>query len=230
VVTLTLLGTRPPRGRWLRRSGARPGHALWLGGTVGESAAGRLLIERGARFIVPRSIVLPAGIPVDLQAAAKRAVRRHILPAPQLALGAWLGTRKQGGAMDVSDGVARDLHRLCRESGTGAEIVAEDLPFADRFAELCALIGADPLASALGGGEDYVLLFTLPPGVSPPETFTGRRIGTITARRTIMLRRGGEARPLPELGWDHLGSSGIIWNQRGPETRNPGAAGRGSSV
>jgi len=192
VATLTLLGTKPLRSRWLRRAGALPGHDLWLGGTVGESAAGRLLIERGF-----------ADLPPALRRAARRAVRRHILPAPQIDLGLWLGKQSEGAAMDVSDGVARDLHRLCRESGAGAEITAEDLPFADRFSPLCAALGADPLALALGGGEDYVLLFTLPPGIAPPLADC-RRIGRITGGKKIALRRGGVRAPLPEIGWDHL--------------------------
>jgi thiamine-monophosphate kinase len=197
VATLTLLGTKPVRSRWLRRTGALPGHALWLGGTVGESAAGRLLIERGARLQPPVA-----------DRAARRAVRRHILPIPQIDLGLWLGRQREGAAMDVSDGVARDLHRLCRESGVGAEIIAEDLPFADRFPSLCRTIAADPLALALGGGEDYVLLFTLPPGITPPASFDGcRRIGRMTSAKKIVLRRGGAGGSvdrLPEMGWDHL--------------------------
>jgi thiamine-monophosphate kinase len=195
VATLTLLGKKPPRSRWLRRAGALPGHDLWLGGTVGESAAGRLLIERGE--------LPPATLPATLRRAARRAMQRHILPTPQIDLGLWLGRQREGAAMDVSDGVSRDLHRLCRESAVGAEITAEDLPFAGRFPLLCGTIGADPLALALGGGEDYVLLFTLPPGITPP--FAGcRRIGRITRTKKIVLRCGGTAAPLPEIGWDHL--------------------------
>jgi thiamine-monophosphate kinase len=105
--------------------------------------------------------------------------------------------------MDVSDGVARDLYRLCAASGVGAEITAEELPFADRFSRLCATIDADPFALALGGGEDYVLLFTLPPGIAPPHAGC-RRIGRITKVKKIVLRRGGSASVLPEIGWDHL--------------------------
>ena len=108
----------------------------------------------------------------------------------------------------MSDGVARDLHRLCRESGAGrkigAAVDAEDLPLAARFHDLCAAIGADPLALALEGGEDYVLLFTLPSGIAPPSAFECRRIGSITRTPTITLRRSGAVRPLPALGWDHL--------------------------
>ncbi len=209
--TLTLLGTRPEGGRWLHRSGAAPGHDLWVGGTLGESAAGRLLIERGARWRGAR-IVLPAACEENssIAAAARRAVRRHLFPTPQLELGRWLGQQSEeaegaeGAAMDISDGLARDLHRLCRESKAGAEVVASDLPLAPRFAVLCARIESDPLDLVLGGGEDYVLLFTLPAGVSPPEGFGCRRIGRITESREIRLRLGGVTRPLPDLGWDHL--------------------------
>lgn len=209
IATMTLLGTKAAKARWLRRGGAEPGHVLWLGGTVGESAAGRLLIGGGAR-LVGRRIVLPAlpsawSHPPGLAAVARRAVRRHLLPAPQLELGRWLGGAGAGGAIDVSDGLARDLHRLCRESSAGAEVSAEALPLPERFAPLCAGLGVDPRELALGGGEDYVLLFTLPPGVTPAPRFACHRIGTITRGRRILLRRGGRRDDLPALGWDHFG-------------------------
>jgi thiamine-monophosphate kinase len=193
--SLTLLGRKADGARWLERNGARPGHALWLGGTIGESALGRLLIEReesGEAFS-------------SLRAAARRAVRRHLAPSPQLALGRWLGERTaEGAAMDVSDGLARDLHRLCRASGVGAEVEVGALPFAGRFARLCAAVGADPLALALGGGEDYVLLFTLPEQCAPPPETRARRIGRITKRKRVVLVKGNARSDLPAIGWDHL--------------------------
>lgn len=192
---LTLMGTKEEGGRWLSRSGAAPGHVLWLGGTLGESAAGRFLIEQAPSFKAFSS---------SLRAAARRAVRRHLRPEPQIDLGRWLASRKEGAAIDVSDGVARDLHRLCRASGVGAEIAAEALPLPDRFLELCKTIAADPLTVALEGGEDYVLLFTLPEGEEPPESFGCHRIGTIT-KQGVRLLRNGRAGPLPAQGWDHLG-------------------------
>jgi len=192
VATLTLIGTKPEGGRWLHRNGAKPGHGLWLGGTVGESAAGRILIARGATH------------PSRLRTAARRAVRRHLLPVPQIELGAWLGRQSEGAAMDVSDGLALDLHRLCRESGAGAVIDAEVLPWPDRFFDLCKVLDADPFELALGGGEDYVLLFTLPPDVYPPDSFACRRIGTILRNKKIEWIREGRRRRLPATGWDHL--------------------------
>jgi thiamine-monophosphate kinase len=118
-------------------------------------------------------------------------------------LGRWLANQKEGAAMDVSDGLARDLHRLCRASGVGAEVDAAALPFAERFKTLCKTIGADPLALALGGGEDYVLLFTLPEGIAPPEP-GARRVGRITRGRRLALLRDGERCGLADAGWDHL--------------------------
>jgi thiamine-monophosphate kinase len=208
---LTLLGTKDEPSRWLRRDGAAVGHDLWLGGTVGESAAGRLLIERGAR-LMGRRVELPDFLEAfsslrSLRAAARRAVRRHLQPRPGIELGRWLGRQPAGAAMDVSDGVARDLHRLCRASGAGAEIDAHALPFSDCFELLCEAIEADPLALALGGGEDYVLLFTLPAGLAPPPEFSCRRIGTITKRHGVALLSEGGRRELPaDLGWDHIAS------------------------
>lgn len=192
VATLTLIGTKPAGSRWLRRSDAKPGHDLWLGGTVGESAAGRILISRGAPS-APR-----------LRTAARRAVRRHLLPVPQLELGRWLGKQSDGAAMDVSDGVAIDLHRLCRESGVGAVIDAEVLPWPDRFVDLCNALSVDPFDLSMGGGEDYVLLFTLPSGVQPPDSYGCRRIGTILRKKRIEWIREGRRRSLPAAGWDHL--------------------------
>ena len=221
VATLTLLGTKPEDGRWLERSQARPGHDLWLGGTVGESAAGAILIGRGARKNGPR-LDLPPDFEASasLKTAARRAVRRHLLPEPQLELGLWLGRQPEVSALDVSDGVARDLHRLCRESSVGASVICEALPFASRFETLSQALGADPQELALGGGEDYVLLFTLPSGIAPPPGFGGRRIGTITREKKVVLRRAGARRPLPAFGWDHL--------QEGAENGKPRRRGRGS--
>ena len=76
---------------------------------------------------------------------------------------------------------------------------------------LCAAIGADPLALALGGGEDYVLLFTLPEQAAPPPEMRARRIGRITKGSGVVLLRGGERSDLPALGWDHLsGSTSVL--------------------
>jgi thiamine-monophosphate kinase len=203
VATLTLVGRKPPRGRWLRRSGALPGDVLWVGGTLGESAAGYRLLALGARLHRGRVQGLP-DLPRSLRGVARKALLRHLAPTPQLALGRWLGRRRRCAAMDLSDGLSRDLRRLARESRVGAEIQLDALPYSQAFAALCRFLEVDPLALALGGGEDYVLLFTLPSGESPPPRFACQAIGEIRAGAAIYTVGNGDRAPLPELGWDHL--------------------------
>jgi len=200
--SLTLLAQRYPRGRWLERSAAQAGDRLWIGGTVGESAVGRLLLAHGARYENGRVRLAPSqevGKRTSLH--ARRAVRRHLLPQPQLELGYWLARRRRAAAIDVSDGTLLDLERLCRSSGVGAVIDAEQLPLSDGFEECATLVDADPMELALTGGEDYVLLFALPPGIRPPANLGAKAIGRLRSRRGLEVV--GAAVPTQQ-GWDHF--------------------------
>ncbi len=202
---LTLIGRRPPGGRWLPRGGARPGDALWLGGPVGLAALGRLLVSRGAALVGRRVLLPPAlAIPDRGRALANRAVRAHLAPAAQLDLGRWLGRRRRAAAIDVSDGVAIDLHRLCRESRVGADLRLQDLSNGPRFEDLCRRLAADPEELLLSGGEDYVLLFATAPRVRPPARLGCRKVGRFVARRRVRLIDAKGSRRLPAAGWDHF--------------------------
>lgn len=202
---LTVIGEVPQGSRPLTRSAARAGDELWIGGAVGESALGLELVRLGARIAGCRAL-LPDGLPPDLARVAGRVVRRHLEPRPQLELGTTLGRRSPtGAAIDVSDGLAVDAGRLCRASGVGCVFDrAAIAPRADA-SRLAAHLGLDPLELVLGGGEDYVLLFTLPAGATF-EHAGCHRIGRITSRPGLILRSpGGTPEPLPPEGWDHLG-------------------------
>ncbi len=106
---------------------------------------------------------------------------------PRLALGRALRGRATS-CMDLSDGLSLDLHRLCLASGVAA--VVDRIPI---------LRGAT-LDRALHGGEDYELLFTLPPRKSPPRGTT--LVGTIVKGRAGAVEFQG--RPLPPRGYDHF--------------------------
>ncbi|MDX1384763.1 MAG: thiamine-phosphate kinase [Thermoanaerobaculia bacterium] len=222
--TLTLVGDRPRRGRWLERGAARPGDRLWLGGVVGQSALGRFLLAAGAR-VEGRRIVLPPKVrqPRELAAAARGAVRRHLAPRAQLELGLSLGRRQRCAAIDVSDGLALDLHRLCRASAVGARIHADRLPLSRHARDLAQRLEADALEAALGGGEDYVLLFALPRTSRAPAGC--KRVGEIVAGSGVQLVTEDGETPLRPLGWDHLaGGSGNLSpteRSRGPADREP---------
>ncbi len=212
--SLTALGEKAKGDATLSRDRGRAGQVLWIGGTVGESALGCELLLRGGR-LEGRSVRLPKspedpGLEDKLLPAARRAVLRNALPTPQLELGRWLakrGARRSGACIDVSDGLAKDLRRICTASGVGVELDLRLLKKATsaRFEELAGALGLDPIAVALAGGEDYVLLFTLPAGVEPPSRFRALPVGKLTrARDLLMLDRDGDRHELPHVGWDHL--------------------------
>jgi thiamine-monophosphate kinase len=236
-LSLTLMGERRKGDLTLARDRASAGQTLWIGGTLGESALGCELLRRGAR---PRGngVVLPVFFPVKggLRSAAVRAVRRHLLPRPQLELGRWLAARGRGAriaAIDLSDGLAKDLHRLCTAGGVGARLDSTALAAAasPKLAALAAQLDLDPSRLVESGGEDYVLLFTLPKTTSPPRKFGALAIGEITRAPGVFVDDpdAGTAsglRPLPRSGWDHL-VPGSLSDRRAP--RGAGRGGRPAS-
>lgn len=180
-IVLDVVGVgQVPAGRALRRDGARPGDRIYVSGTLGEAASGRELAHSGR---VPRT------------AAERRARRRHQHPRARWELGQALRGIASA-AMDLSDGLATDLHHLCRESRVGAVIEAGSLPVPP---------GADHLRRALFGGEDYELLFTVPPKRRLPAAAAGaHEIGEVLAGRRVWLQpASGARRPLPDRGWQH---------------------------
>ncbi|MEO8051412.1 MAG: thiamine-phosphate kinase [Acidobacteriota bacterium] len=107
---------------------------------------------------------------------------------PRLTLGRTLRGRATS-CMDLSDGLSLDLHRLCLASGVAA--VVEKVP----------VVSGATLDRALDGGEDYELLFTLPPRKSPPRATT--LIGSIVKGRAGSVLFQGQ--PLSPRGYDHFG-------------------------
>lgn len=134
------------------------------------------------------------GSALGLQTGKGGAWRRHLHPEPRLALGAYIRTKLRAtSAIDISDGLSLDLARVCRASGVSADI--GDPP---RFP------GAS-LEHALHGGEEYELLFTVPPRTRVPAEFEGlplTRIGAIAEGPAGEVRHKGA--PLPALGFDHF--------------------------
>lgn len=183
-VCITLLG-EVPEGGALLRSGARPGDDVWVSGELGGAA-------------------LALGHP-EIAAAA----RRLEMPEPRVALGKKL-RGVASAAIDVSDGFAQDLGHLLRRSACGARVDYAKLPRAAAFATL----GDAALARrcVLGGGDDYELVFTAPPGRRAEIEALARDldlplscVGCIVSgeARLELLDAGG--RPMaPEPGFDHF--------------------------
>jgi thiamine-monophosphate kinase len=142
IISVTLIGEGK---NIIRRSGAKPGHVLFVSGTLGDARQGLLLLKRGVRLGETKY--------------ADKLLKAFLDPTPPVQLGQELSRRKLVSAMiDISDGLSIDLGHICEESGCGAEVFLERLPLSP---ELC-LLQRKRLAFALRGGEDYQLLFSVP--------------------------------------------------------------------
>lgn len=188
-VTGTLEGPVPP----VARSGARPGDRLAVTGPLGGSAAGLRLLRAAAGDPVARAAAGDPATPPDARAAAA-AIEAHRRPRARLAEGRTARAAGATAMIDVSDGLAIDLHRLADASGVGFHL--DDVPVAP---------GATR-EEALGGGEDYELVVAVadPGALAGAFAAAGLRpllvVGTCTADRGDR-RLGGE--PLARLGWEH---------------------------
>jgi thiamine-monophosphate kinase len=182
-ITTTALGSA---ARPLTRAGARPGDALWMAGPVGLAAAGLAALERGEPPTAAASAILAWRRPRARVAEALRASGRA------------------SAAIDVSDGLARDVGHLARASDVRAVLEAARVVGPELRATAAAL-GRDPLLFALHGGEDYALVVALPAG----EALDGfARIGAVEpggGPHVVIRGEDGSLAALDERGFDHFG-------------------------
>ncbi|GAA0569882.1 thiamine-phosphate kinase [Caenispirillum bisanense] len=174
-ITVTALG-QVATGAELRRDAAREGDVLMVSGTIGDGALG-LAVQRGRC----------AGLEPALRDAL---IDRYRLPQPRVTLGAALSGVARA-CLDVSDGLLGDLGHICRASGLGAEVEADAVPLS---AAARAAVAADEslLRSAvLCGGDDYELLFTVPPDRVAEAEAAARQAGvTVTAIGAMVAGEG----------------------------------------
>lgn len=188
-MTVTALG-EPVAERVLTRAGARPGDRVLAAGPLGCGALGLDLLSRfpgwARRFPV-------------LSLAYRR-------PDPQPELGMRLAAVPGvHAAIDVSDGLVADLGHVLAASGVGARIDADRVPLHPQARRFARESGADALAAALSGGDDYRLLAVCDPSaVAECESLGMVAVGVVTARRGLQVTRGGTRLVLPGAGgWRH---------------------------
>jgi len=189
--------------RAVTRSGARSGQRLVVTGTLGGSAGG-LALARAPAAKVAEALGSDWG---------RALLDAHFRPHARVGEGQTLAQLGATAMMDLSDGLALDLSRLCSESVAGARVDLSSVPVAPELRRLAAALEVDPLELALSGGEDYELLAALAPqSVAEASDRLGERfgvplsdIGEVTDGRGIVAvdAAGGE-RPLEAKGWDHF--------------------------
>ena len=191
ILTVTAFGqggAAPPR------SGALAGDALWVTGTIGDAGAG-LAIARGS-----------GGAGGGGGAGADALLARCRRPTPRLAEGRLIAATAHA-MMDVSDGLLIDAARMAAASSAAVTIDLACIPLSAAYRDW----SGDPLVAATAG-DDYELLFALPPGAEPAVPAT--MIGRFADGGGLTLTDDGAPVALPaRLGYEHGGSHPPIKRQ-----------------
>jgi thiamine-monophosphate kinase len=203
IIDSILVGECAPEAA-IKRSGAKPGDQIFVTGSLGGSGAGLRLIERGAHLADQNFSVAETKV-------LDHVLLRHLRPEPRVGWGMVLGQEKIAASMiDISDGLSSDLNHLCEESEVGALIHSSLLPIDEQVTELCGRRALDPLQLALHGGEDFELLFTVPPELvgKLPRRVDGvgiTKIGEVLeVAEGVKISEGSRTWELRPGGWKHF--------------------------
>jgi thiamine-monophosphate kinase len=195
-VDITAIGSVRPR-KALTRSGACPGDAVYVTGSLGEAAVGLQRLQA------------VAGAGLDA------CVARYLRPQPRIRAGMLLGrNRAASSCMDVSDGLADCVRQVAEASGVGMTLDAAAIPVSAEVREAQTRRERDPLEPALSGGDDYELFFTVRPAHRGRLRMVCQQlgdlpitlIGVVTKGRELLMRDQNGMRPLPG-GYEHFTSN-----------------------
>jgi thiamine-monophosphate kinase len=197
-VTIMAFGT-VPSGRMVRRGTAQAGDLLYVSGTLGDAALGLQLRSGRVRQ-------------QERMAEQEWLEGRYLRPQPRTALRDALLSYAHA-AMDISDGLAKDLDRLARASGLGAEIDADQVPVS-KAAGMVLSQDSELRIIALTGGDDYEILAAVPP--SDAGTFEAAAVSAgvpvapigrlVTGSGVVVRDAGGAALDVARSGYDHFRS------------------------
>jgi thiamine-monophosphate kinase len=194
-VSVAMVGV-VPKGTMVRRAGAKPGDLIFVTGSIGDAALG-LQLCKGANWNLT-------------EAQREHLLSRYLLPQPRNAL-AEAVRRHASAAMDVSDGLAGDLTKLCRVSKVAATIEVAHVPLSDAARAVIASESA-MRETALTGGDDYEILCTVPPdgadsfrAAAQSAGVAVTEIGTIAAGQGARFLDGdGQALTFAKLAFSHF--------------------------
>jgi thiamine-monophosphate kinase len=197
-ISITAFGA-VPHDKMVRRSTATPGDSVIVTGTIGDSALGVLLRR-------DETLAARWRLSGDMTSHLKE---RYLLPQPRNAL-AEAVLRHATAAMDVSDGLAGDLAKLCRASGVAADINVVGVPLSDAAR---AALAAEPsrIETILTGGDDYELVLTLKPDqvgafcrAAHDAGVAATEIGRVAAGQGVRFVRDGTVLSFARPSYSHF--------------------------
>ncbi len=203
IISVTALGEVAP-DTFVTRAGAQKGDLLCVTGDLGAAFLGLSLLEREKKIFIESPGVQP-----DLE-QQNYLVGRLLKPEARKDMVDWFAQKEviPTAMMDISDGLSSEVLHICKQSICGAVVFEDKLPIHDDTKNFCYKVELDPTATALSGGEDYELLFTVKQ--DDYEKIKDHKdiaiIGYITEpeKKVTLLTKGGNMHELVAQGWKHL--------------------------
>ncbi len=171
-LSVTAFGEASSRGL-VPRGGGQPADFLYVSGTLGDAALG-LLVRLGKASIEPSLTALHRDF----------LLKRYLYPEPRLALAQPLASYASA-AMDVSDGLALDLSRMCAASGVTAEVQVSSIPLSEA-ASAVAAASTSAMQTILTGGDDYEILAAVPQDQAASFEASSKKAGLPVTRIGIV--------------------------------------------
>lgn len=202
-ISITCIGVAE-ESKIAKRNGAKPNDLICVSGDLGAAYMGLQLLEREKRVLEGDEELTPKfeGREYILERQLKPEARKDIVKA--LADNGIVPTSM----IDVSDGLSSELMHICTQSKTGCRIYEERIPIDYQTAVTAEEMNLNVVTTAMNGGEDYELLFTVPldrhddilkiSGISVIGHITTENLGC-----AMITRDGGEI-TLKAQGWEHI--------------------------
>ena len=206
ILSVTAIG-QGTANRIVRRNGARKGDIICVTGDLGGAYLGLQLMEREKQIFLSQT---DPHFKADFE-EQQYVVGRQLLPEARRDIIEFFekASLKPTSMMDISDGLASELFHICKESGTGAFIEENQVPIHIETQQLAIKFNMDPITTALSGGEDYELLFTIDPNDIDKIRFQTdiAIIGEIVdqADGIKLHTSGGKIHDIKAQGWQHFG-------------------------
>lgn len=203
IISVTAIGEVTP-DQFVRRSTAKKGDLLCVSGTLGAAYVGLLFLEREKKIYLESPAVQP-----DLEGESY-VIGKLLKPEARKDIIEFLASSEimPTSMMDVSDGLSSEILHLCKQSQLGCVLYEEKIPVAEQMKMAAFKFEIDPTACALSGGEDYELVFTIPPTeyeklvlneeISVVGYMTEPELGA------TILTKGGSKHAITAQGWNHL--------------------------
>jgi thiamine-monophosphate kinase len=172
-----------PEGQMIRRSGAQPGDAVYVTGSIGDSGGGLAIFKREKHVLTEEE--------------RDHLIARYRVPDPPVEFGATQLRQIASAAIDISDGLIADLDHLAKASGVAITVEGENIPLSPALRRWW---GENAILRAATAGDDYQIAFAGAPGLEGPFT----RIGTVLAGEGVRLMVGASEVAVPRPGWRHF--------------------------